>query len=77
MKEHAKTPHGIITKLFFDRGYGFIRASADDSHEVYFHENSVLGARFDKLTLGTRVRFAEEDGDKGPQASTVHVIGAP
>ena len=36
--------------------------------------DSVLGRRFQDLTTGTEVRFAEEAGDLGPQASTVHVI---
>jgi cold shock CspA family protein/ribosome-associated translation inhibitor RaiA len=69
-KVHLRPPHGVVAKLFFDRGYGFIEA--EDGREVYFHANSVLGSRFDKLSVGSRVRFAEEDGDHGPQASTVH-----
>ncbi len=73
-KTHLKPPHGIVAKLFPDRGYGFIEADGD-GHEIYFHENSLLGIRFDKLSVGARVRFAEEDGDKGPQASSVHVLG--
>jgi ribosomal subunit interface protein len=71
-KPHAKQPHGVVTKVFQDRGYGFIERS--DGEEIYFHRNSVHGARFEKLVTGTKVRFAEEDGDKGPQASTVYVI---
>ncbi len=73
-KTHLKPPHGVVAKLFKDRGYGFIEAE-DDGHEVYFHQNSVLGIAFDKLDVGSKVRFAEEDGDKGPQASTVHLLG--
>jgi len=72
-KIHLRSPHGIVTKLFLERGYGFIEA--EDGREVYFHQNSVLGARFEKLSIGARVRFAEEDGDNGPQASTVHAGG--
>ena len=75
-KTHLRPPHGVVAKIFHDRGYGFIEAD-DDGHEVYFHQNSVLGAKFEKVVLGTRVRYAEEDGDKGPQASTVHVVGEP
>jgi ribosomal subunit interface protein len=74
MKTHLKPPHGVVAKLFPDRGYGFIESDGD-GREIYFHQNSLLGTRFDKLSVGSRVRFAEEDGDKGPQASTVHVIG--
>ena len=46
-----------------------------DDREVYFHRNSVLNEDFDKLEVGTRVHFAEEMGEKGPQASSVHVEG--
>ncbi|WP_146653687.1 HPF/RaiA family ribosome-associated protein [Labilithrix luteola] len=68
---HQKPPHGVVTKLFSDRGYGFIE---DGGREIYFHRNSVLNGKFDKLSVGAKVRYAEEDGDKGPQASTVHVV---
>ena len=71
-KTHLRPPHGAVRRVFHDRGYGFIEA--EDGREIYFHQNSVLGARFDKLSPGTKVRYAEEDGDKGPQASTVHVL---
>lgn len=70
--DRHKPPHGVVKTLFEDRGYGFIEA--EDGREIYFHQNSVLGTRFEKLHVGARVRFAEEDGDKGPQASTVHVL---
>lgn len=66
---HAKPPHGVVSKLFAERGYGFIE---DGGREIYFHRNAVLGGKFDKLSVGSRVRYAEEDGDQGPQASTVH-----
>jgi ribosomal subunit interface protein len=72
-KIHLKPPHGVVSKIFHERGYGFIEA--EDGHELYFHANSVLGTKFEKVIQGTRVRYAEEDGDKGPQASTVHVVG--
>jgi len=42
--------------------------------EIYFHKNSVLGRAFPRLKVGTTVRFAEEQGERGPQASTVHVV---
>jgi ribosomal subunit interface protein len=73
MKTHVKPPHGFVSKIFHDRGYGFIEA-ASDGHEVYFHRNSILGDKFEKITTGTKVRFAEEDGEKGPQASSVYVL---
>jgi ribosomal subunit interface protein len=68
-KQHVETPHGRVSKLFSD--HGFITTS--DEREVYFHQNSVLGGAFATLALGTPVRFVEEEGEKGPQASTVKV----
>jgi len=44
-----------------------------DGREIYFHRNSVLNAAFDDLKIGAEVRFAEEEGEQGPQASTVTI----
>lgn len=60
---------GRVKKLWTYEGYGFIEAT--DDGEVYFHRNSVLNGAFDRLKIGSKVRFVEELGDKGPQASTV------
>ena len=46
-----------------------------DGREVYFHRNSVIDAEFDNLKEGDSVHFAEEMGDNGAQASTVHIEG--
>ena len=46
-----------------------------DGREVYFHKNSVLAPGFDHLEVGHEVHFAEEMGEKGPQASTVRLAG--
>ena len=73
VKRHGGTPHARIAKIFRDRGYGFLEAS--DGREIYFHQNSVLRGKWDQLEVGMEVRFAEEDGDKGPQASTVDIVG--
>jgi cold shock CspA family protein/ribosome-associated translation inhibitor RaiA len=71
VKDHDVLPHGIVSKLFPEKGYGFIETS--DHREVYFHKNSVLDG-FENLKIGEEVRFAEETGEKGPQASTVKIL---
>ncbi|MBI3800116.1 MAG: HPF/RaiA family ribosome-associated protein [Deltaproteobacteria bacterium] len=63
---------GHISKLFPHEGYGFVETP--DGREIYFHRNSVLEPGFDHVEIGTEVRFAEEAGDAGPQASTVHIV---
>ncbi|ABA23693.1 cold-shock DNA-binding protein family [Trichormus variabilis ATCC 29413] len=72
-KTHEEQPHGRITSLFSDEGYGFIETP--DGSEVYFHRNSLFNGDFEQLQVGDEIRFAQEEGDKGPQASTVRLIG--
>jgi cold shock CspA family protein/ribosome-associated translation inhibitor RaiA len=73
VKVHSLTPHGKVVQIFPEEGFGFIETA--DGREIYFHRNSVLDDAFGQLELGTAVRFAEEEGDKGPQASTVRLVG--
>jgi cold shock CspA family protein len=73
VKSHPENEvQGLIVKLFPDKGYGFIMTL--DGREVYFHKNSVLNGGFERLGIGMGVRFVEETGDQGPQASTVQVV---
>jgi cold shock CspA family protein len=71
-KRHAGQPHGIVEKLF-QEGYGFLRA-LDDDRQVYFHRNSVLHGDFERLAVGTEVRFTPQEGEQGPQASSVQIV---
>ncbi len=73
VKHHEGPPMGTVTELDPLGEFGFIEAS--DGREIYFHRNSVLNGGFADLTVGARVTFAEEMGDKGPQASTVKPMG--
>lgn len=72
-KHHAAEPAGTVTHLDPAGEYGFIEAG--DGHEVYFHKNSVLDDAFGRLSIGSRVTYFEESGEKGPQASTVKLAG--
>ena len=72
VKEHEPAPTGTVVRVDPSGEFGFIEAG--DGHEVYFHRNSVLDAPL-RLAVGARVSFAEEMGEKGPQASTVKLLG--
>jgi cold shock CspA family protein len=65
----------LVTKLFQDQGYGFLKTL--DGQEIYFHRNSVLHDAFDRLEVGTGVRFFLEQGEQGPNASTVQIVDKP
>jgi cold shock CspA family protein len=73
VQAHGEPPEGRIIRILREEGYGFIEAT--DGRELYFHRNSVLDDAFDHLEVGSEVRFAEENGEKGPQASTVRFLG--
>ena len=73
VKEHEVPPHGRVAQLVPDDDYGRIETA--DGREIYFHRNSVLDDAYDKLEIGSEVRFAEEMGENGPQASSVQLMG--
>jgi cold shock CspA family protein len=72
-KLHEEAPIGTVVQHEPIDGFGVLKTV--DGREIYFHRNSVLNDAFSKLQIGTRVMFAEEIGDKGPQASTVKLLG--
>jgi cold shock CspA family protein len=73
VKVHDSKPPARVTKLFTEDGFGFLETP--DGREIYFHRNSVLEPGFDHIEVGTEVHYAEEQGEKGPQASTVKLAG--
>jgi ribosomal subunit interface protein len=73
VKVHETLPLGRVARLFRTEGYGFIETAV--GREVYFHKNSLLNHSFERLEIGSNVQFVEEQGNEGPQASSVRVIG--
>ena len=68
-KRHPTTSQGQVVRIFDEDGYGFIETV--DGHEVFFDGDSVTGQAWARLDIGSRVRFKEMDGDKGPYGSQV------
>ncbi|HLK81545.1 MAG TPA: HPF/RaiA family ribosome-associated protein [Xanthobacteraceae bacterium] len=77
MRGDVKTHDGppIATVKRFDEAGGFGFLETRDGREIYFHRNSILDGGARQMEPGTRVTFCEEMGNKGPQASTVKVLG--
>lgn len=76
VKNHPEQQvQAVVSHLFPEEEYGFIRSV--DNREIYFHKNSVLHGDYDKLRVGTGVRFVSEQGEKGLQATTVQIIDQP
>jgi cold shock CspA family protein/ribosome-associated translation inhibitor RaiA len=72
VKRHKSVPVAVVSKILPDEGYGFL--AAEGGREIYFHKQSVLNRGFYRLRVGTPVSFSEEQGEKGPQATTVRLI---
>ena len=73
VKTHEIPAHGQVAELAPDQDYGRIQTS--DGRDIYFHRNSLVRGEYEELEVGSEVRFVEESGEEGPQASTVHVVG--
>jgi cold shock CspA family protein len=64
-----------VVRIFREDGYGFIKTL--DGEEIYFHRNSVLHDDFDRIEVGTGVRFTATEGDKGLQTTSVEIVDKP
>jgi len=73
VKSHDGPPIATVRSFDGNAGFGFLETT--DGREIYFHKNSVLDGGLRQIAPGARVTFFEELGDKGPQASTVKLLG--
>ena len=72
VKTHEEPAVGKVAKVDVEAGFGFI--ASPDGRELYFHQNSLLDETIERIKVGTDVRFVEEQGDEGPQASSVRLV---
>lgn len=73
VKHHTSfTVPGVVTRLFKDRGYGFIRGV--DGREAFFHRTAVTSKNFEDIEVGSSVRFTEDQGPEGYHAQTVRLL---
>jgi cold shock CspA family protein len=71
-KLHEGEPVGTVVRIDPSGEFGFLEGA--DGREIYFNCNSILEGR-SNIGVGSRVSYVEELGEKGPQASTVKVLG--
>lgn len=67
----ARPARGRVMEIQPLGRYGFLESA--DGRQIYFDARAVLNDAFDRLTPGTVVKYTEESGNKGPQASTVSI----
>ena len=67
---------GTIRTLHSERGFGFI-ALDEGGHDLYFHGDELVGARFSELQPGQRVQFVRTLDPANPyrqHAEEIHLL---
>lgn len=64
---------GVVKWFNAEKGYGFIASEAGQDVFVHFSAINMDGRR--NLLEGQNVTFEVTDGQKGPQAANVSVVG--
>jgi CspA family cold shock protein len=64
---------GTVKWFNGDRGYGFI--AVEGGPDVFVHVSAITGSGDRSLAEGQQVEFDITQGQKGPQAENVGVIG--
>jgi len=69
----VKMAQGTVKWFNADRGYGFIAVEAGP--DVFVHVSAITGGGYRSLEEGQKLKFDISQGQKGPQAEHVRVIG--
>src|SRR6266851_9021792 len=72
-RRRRQSMDGKISRLMSDKGFGFIMGS--DGQEYFVHRSAIRGEVFEQLREGQPVTFDAREGDKGPRAENVRVVG--
>jgi cold shock protein len=69
----VKMAQGTVKWFNSDKGYGFIEV--EGGPDVFVHFSAITGNGYRSLEEGQKVEFDITQGQKGPQAESVKVIG--
>ena len=64
---------GVVKWFSSEKGYGFI--SQEDGPDVFVHFSAIEGSGYRNLEENQKVEFDLTQGQKGPQAANVRVVG--
>lgn len=76
VNDGAQDTTALVTKLFSEQDYGFLKTL--DGQDIHFTRNSVIHNGFDRLEVGTGVRFEAVEDEQGIlHATTVQIVDKP
>ncbi len=64
---------GTVKWFNSEKGYGFI--SQEDGPDVFVHFSAIQGEGYRNLEENQKVEFDLTQGQKGPQAANVKIVG--
>jgi CspA family cold shock protein len=65
---------GTVKWFNGEKGYGFI-TPADGGEDLFVHFSAIQGEGYKSLAEGAQVEYEPEQGQKGPQATRVSLVG--
>ena len=71
--QEVKMAQGTVKWFNGDKGYSFI--AAEGGPDVFVHFSAITGSGYRSLEEGQKVEFDITQGQKGPQAENVKVVG--
>jgi CspA family cold shock protein len=66
--------NGTVKWFSSEKGYGFITPE-DGTKDLFVHFSGIEGEGYKSLNEGQKVEYTETQGQKGPQATKVRLIG--
>ena len=65
---------GTVKWFNGDKGYGFITPE-DGGKDLFVHFSAIQSQGYKSLDEGAKVEYEPQQGEKGPQAANVTVVG--
>ena len=65
---------GTVKWFNGDKGYGFITPE-DGGKDLFVHFSAIQSEGYKSLDEGAKVEYEPQQGEKGPQAANVTVVG--
>ena len=65
---------GTVKCFNGDTGFGFITPE-DDGKDLFVHFSAIQSQGYKSLDEGAKVEYEPQEGEKGPQAANVTVVG--
>jgi CspA family cold shock protein len=72
VKENMAT--GTVKWFNSEKGYGFITPD-EGGKDLFVHFSAIQGSGYKTLDEGAKVEYEAQEGEKGPQAANVSVVG--